>query len=188
VTITRPPAARSYVVVEGALSQVEVARLNAEIDRAAALEGGLKEYPRRLSGESEGGGRTALAGDTALDPESRPEGKHRLDFGGMLAWDQPHCEPFRELLCHGAVKPYLEYDSQLIQSARCLWVCSDGFLTIAAGCSATDTGLTTVRVLSRWIPGRRAAHCITGKHTTSHVHPRKLREILAVPAVTNRRL
>jgi hypothetical protein len=96
------------VVVEGALSASEVERLNAEIDRAAALEGGLKEYPRRLSGEAEDGGRTALAGDTALDPEGRPEGRHRLDFGGMLAWDQPHSEPFRELLCHDAVKPYLD--------------------------------------------------------------------------------
>ena len=97
-----------YVVVEGALSAAEVSRLNTEIDHKAALEGGLKEYPRRLSGAADDGGLTALAGDATMDPEKKPEGRHRLDLGGMLSWEQPHCEPFRELLCHESVKPYLE--------------------------------------------------------------------------------
>ena len=31
-----------------------------------------------------------------------------MDLGGMMAWPKPHCEPFRELLVHPSVKPYLE--------------------------------------------------------------------------------
>ena len=133
----RPLGGRSqdllgYVVVENALSEEEVRRLNAEIDRAAEEAGGLQEYPRRLSGEGEGGALTALAGDPSLDPEGKPEGRHRMDLGGMLSWEQPHCEPFRErdthttttregppgftepvrcwaaVLCHDSVKPYLD--------------------------------------------------------------------------------
>ena len=26
----------------------------------------------------------------------------------MLAWDRPYCEPFRKLLVHPRIKPYLE--------------------------------------------------------------------------------
>jgi hypothetical protein len=35
-------------------------------------------------------------------------GSTRIDLGGMLEWEQPHCEPFRELLVHPRVKPALE--------------------------------------------------------------------------------
>ena len=35
-------------------------------------------------------------------------GTSRGDLGGMLQWEQPDCEPFRELLCHPGIKPALE--------------------------------------------------------------------------------
>jgi len=35
-------------------------------------------------------------------------GSTRIDLGGMLEWEQPHCEPFRELLVHPRVKPALQ--------------------------------------------------------------------------------
>ena len=47
---------QGWIIVEGALSAQEVARLNAEVDRSQAA-GELKEYPRDLSG-----GSSALAG------------------------------------------------------------------------------------------------------------------------------
>ena len=31
----------------------------------------------------------------------------RLDMGGMLFWEQPHCEVFRTMLCHPKLVPYL---------------------------------------------------------------------------------
>lgn len=31
----------------------------------------------------------------------------RFDMGGMLGWEKPHCEPFRELLCHPSLAPVL---------------------------------------------------------------------------------
>lgn len=31
----------------------------------------------------------------------------RKDMGGMLGWPKPHCEPFRDMLCHPAVVPAL---------------------------------------------------------------------------------
>ena len=83
-------------------------RLNAEIDAVAEAQGGMEEYPRRLSGELEDGSPTPLGGDPSLDPQGRPEGRHRMDLGGFLSLPQPSCEPFRELLCHGSVKPYLD--------------------------------------------------------------------------------
>ena len=29
------------------------------------------------------------------------------EFGGMLTWEQPHCQPFRDLLAHPKLVPYL---------------------------------------------------------------------------------
>lgn len=35
-------------------------------------------------------------------------GTTRTDMHGMLSWEQPYCDPFRKLLVHPNVKPYLE--------------------------------------------------------------------------------
>ena len=81
------PQLMGYIVIENALSPAEVAVLNAEVDRTAAEQGGMQEYPRRLSGPGPNAGpevpTTALAGDPAMDPEGRPEGRHRMDVGGF---------------------------------------------------------------------------------------------------------
>ena len=34
--------------------------------------------------------------------------KRRGIFNGMLTWDQPHCQPFRDLLAHVKLIPYLD--------------------------------------------------------------------------------
>ena len=31
-----------------------------------------------------------------------------MALGGMLSWERPHCDPFRELLVNPVVAPYLE--------------------------------------------------------------------------------
>ena len=82
-----------YIVVEGLLSANEVARCNGYIEHqikagAAAFEEGVD-----LSK-----GVPALAGTS-----------NRLRLSGdVLAWQRPYCEPFRELIAHPRLAPYLE--------------------------------------------------------------------------------
>lgn len=78
-----------YIIVENALSTEEVEQCNAAIDHHIE---NLRERDNSLAGGSE-----ALAGTA-----------HRMDMGGMLAWEKPWCEPFRALLVHPNVKPHLE--------------------------------------------------------------------------------
>ncbi len=77
-----------YLVVKDALTPEEIARCNEAIDHHIDQ---LREREGSLAGESE-----TLAGTS-----------HRRDLGGMLAWEQPWCEPFRELLAHPQIVPYL---------------------------------------------------------------------------------
>ena len=78
-----------YLVLKDVLTTEEVAQLNAGIDHHRDL---MCAIDRSLSGDS-----------PALQGTSR-----RKDLGGMLAWERPYCEPFRKLLVHPKVKPYLE--------------------------------------------------------------------------------
>ena len=78
-----------YLVLEQVLTPEEVARCNEAIDLHA---GRLVEDERSLAGGSE-----ALEGTS-----------HRKDLTGMLGWERPGCEPFRDLLVHPTVTPYLE--------------------------------------------------------------------------------
>ena len=78
-----------YLVLEQVLTPEEVARCNEAIDRHADR---LVEDERSLAGESE-----ALEGTS-----------HRKDLTGMLGWERPGCEPFRDLLVHPTVTPYME--------------------------------------------------------------------------------
>ena len=78
-----------YLILRQALTQDEVAELNAGIDHHAD---GMKAIERSLSGAS-----------MAMRGTSR-----RKDLGGMLVWERPFCEPFRKLLVHPRVKPILE--------------------------------------------------------------------------------
>ena len=78
-----------YLIIENALTAEEVAECNAAIDHHIEA---LRERDTSLAG-----GSAALSGTA-----------HRMDMGGMLAWEKPWCEPFRNLLVHPKVKPSLE--------------------------------------------------------------------------------
>jgi hypothetical protein len=78
-----------YLILREVLTQEEVATLNAGIDH----------HIDQLTpmGVSAAGSSKTLAGSS-----------RRLDLGGMLGWERPWCEPFRQLLIHPQVKPILE--------------------------------------------------------------------------------
>ena len=78
-----------YLVLKDVLTAEETAALNAGIDHHRDL---MSEIDRPLSGDSK-----------TMQGTSR-----RKDLGGMLAWERPYCEPFRKLLVHPRIKPYLE--------------------------------------------------------------------------------
>jgi ectoine hydroxylase-related dioxygenase (phytanoyl-CoA dioxygenase family) len=80
-----------FIVVRNVLSEPEVEAANAAIDAqaerlcprdSAALRNTRQETPFAAAGP-------------------------RVDIGGMLQWPQPHCEPFRRLLAHPRLVPYL---------------------------------------------------------------------------------
>ena len=79
-----------YVVVEDALTPEEVAACNEAIDNHADR---IRERPEE---ESLAGGSKVLRGE-----------RGRGDLSGMLTWPQPWCQPFRDLLAHRAIVPYL---------------------------------------------------------------------------------
>jgi len=72
-----------FLVVRNVLTEAEVASANAAIDANA---GGL--VPRGKS----------LRNTQADSPMAAPG--PRLDLGGMLYWEEPHCSIFREILTH----------------------------------------------------------------------------------------
>lgn len=82
-----------FLLVRGVLSLQEVAAANEAIDAHA---GAIKE--RLDPGVRNTKPGTPLAGDGTTG---------RRDLGGMLGWPQPHCEPFRALLAHPRLVPYL---------------------------------------------------------------------------------
>ena len=79
-----------YLVVPDALSAQEVAQCNEAIDSNPDR---MRERPEEqsLSGESR-----TLKGQQG-----------RGDLGGMLTWAKPWCDPFRHLLAHPVIVPYL---------------------------------------------------------------------------------
>ncbi|MQC82614.1 MAG: hypothetical protein DWG79_01975 [Chloroflexi bacterium] len=79
-----------YLVVENALTPEEVAACNEAIDQNTER---IQERPKEqsLSGES-----TTLKGKQG-----------RGDLGGMLTWPKPWCQPFRDLLAHPVMVPYM---------------------------------------------------------------------------------
>ncbi|MCA1596899.1 MAG: phytanoyl-CoA dioxygenase family protein [Chloroflexi bacterium] len=80
---------QGFLVVRGLLSPEEVDRLNAAFDanRDKMVD----------DGNSHTGDSTTLKGDFK-----------RGMFHGMLTWDHPWCDPFRELLVHPRAVPYLD--------------------------------------------------------------------------------
>ena len=79
-----------YLVVEDALTPEEVRACNEAIDR----------NPDRIQVRS---GELSLSGGSSV-----LRGEHgRGDIGGMLAWPKPWGQPFRDLLAHPRIVPYL---------------------------------------------------------------------------------
>jgi len=82
-----------FLVVRGVLTQEEVAAANAAVDaHSGDIRERLDQDLRNTKPNS------ALEGDAL---------KGRRDLGGMLGWDPPHREPFRNLLAHPRLVPYL---------------------------------------------------------------------------------
>ena len=78
-----------YLVLPNALTTEEVDACNQAIDHNIEL---LRERESSLAGGSE-----SLTGTA-----------YRQDMGDMLSWERPWCEPFRQLLVHAKVSPYLK--------------------------------------------------------------------------------
>ena len=79
-----------YLVVENALTPEEIAACNKAIDNNPDRMR-IRPPEQSLSGESK-----------------TLKGKHgRTDLGGMLTWPKPWCQPFRDLLAHPNIVPYL---------------------------------------------------------------------------------
>ena len=77
---------QGYIVLEGVLSEAEVARANEAVDRHA------DRIRERIGELSLSGDSAALKGITG-----------RGDLGGLLGWEKPWCDPFREMLVHPRV-------------------------------------------------------------------------------------
>lgn len=81
---------QGYLVVEGVLSADEVAAANAAIDHHA------DKIVERVGELSLSGQSKTLQGETG-----------RGDLGGLLSWDKPWRDPFRAMLAHPKIVPYL---------------------------------------------------------------------------------
>ncbi|MCE2448293.1 MAG: hypothetical protein J4F35_07900 [Candidatus Latescibacteria bacterium] len=79
---------KGFVHLKGVLSQEEVDRCNAAIDAHADR---FFHTERTLEGDSK------VLGGT----------NKQKWMEGMLEWERPHCEPFRDLLVHAKIQPYL---------------------------------------------------------------------------------
>ena len=84
---------QGFLVVKKFLSDDEVETLNKALDANLDKRGEFGE-PNVLSGQWE---------DKPLEGKFSPF-RH---FSGMLTWDQPWCQPFRNLLAHPKLIPYL---------------------------------------------------------------------------------
>jgi hypothetical protein len=78
-----------YIVIEGALSTAELAAANAAVDHCGAQ---ISIHSNDLAGRS-----TTLMGKTG-----------RGDMSGLLTWEKPHCDIFRDMMVHPAFTPRLE--------------------------------------------------------------------------------
>ena len=83
---------QGFLHVEGVLSPAEVKAMNDAIDAHIGDEYADDFFPRE-DGVGYGGG---------MDGQYNAR-----TFGDMLTWEKPHCLPFRELIAHPQVIPYL---------------------------------------------------------------------------------
>jgi ectoine hydroxylase-related dioxygenase (phytanoyl-CoA dioxygenase family) len=81
---------QGFLDVEGVLSKAEVAAANEAIERHAD---GIVERVGEASLSSDS---KTMQGETG-----------RGDLGGLLSWEKPWCDPFRAMLAHPQITPYL---------------------------------------------------------------------------------
>ncbi|MDA0710513.1 MAG: phytanoyl-CoA dioxygenase family protein [bacterium] len=162
-----------YLVVENALTREEVEACNKAIDN------NLDQMRVRSSEQSLSGASMAL------------KGKHgRGDLGGMLTWPRPHCQPFRNLLAHPIIIPYLaellREDYRLDHLYGIVMEKGAEGHTLHGGGTADDLthfyqfhngrmrcGLTVVSfVLTDCNPGDGGFACIPGSHKSNYKTPR----------------
>ena len=104
-----PPAVRATITV---------GQLRAALERFE-LDDGWKLPPAQVENLVGTGGQLAREGFEPVGGRphrvSEPEDSDLLSvgcsnwrIGGQLEWPQPHCEPFRELLCHPRLQPVLD--------------------------------------------------------------------------------
>jgi hypothetical protein len=127
-----------FAILKGVLTPEEVDRCNAAIDAHA---GEFFHTERTLEGNSK------VLGGTAKQKWME----------GMLAWEPPACEPFRELLVHARVQPYL---NELLGGGHRL---DHGPLLIAMDIQLADEG-----------PGDGGLAVIPGSHKANFPLPEKL--------------
>ena len=161
-----------YLVVENALDPRDVDSCNEAIDNQR------EEIHIRAPEESLARGATALVGKQG-----------RGDLGGMLTWPKPWSQPFRDLLAHSVIVPYLDellgpgfrldhlYGITMNKGA-------EGFVLHGGGNTGDLThsyqyhngqmrcGLTVVTwVLSDHGPGDGGFACIPGSHKSNYEPP-----------------
>ncbi len=78
-----------YLVIEGALTPEQVVVANAAVDHHADQIG-------------------LRPNDLARGSKTLQGSQGRGDLGGMLTWDKPHCDPFRDMIVNPNVTPHLE--------------------------------------------------------------------------------
>ena len=79
-----------YLIIQNVLTSEEIALANEAIDRHQD-QGRIRPREQTLDGDS-----PALRGE-----------KGRGELGGMLHWEEPWCTPFRDMLVHPRIVPYL---------------------------------------------------------------------------------
>ena len=164
-----------YLVVENALTSDEIAACNKAIDNNPDKMR-IRPTEQSLSGESK-----------AL------KGKHgRTDLSGMLTWPTPWCQPFRNLLAHPNIVPYLaellREDCRLDHLYGIIMEKGAEGHVMHGGGTADDLthfyqfhngrmrcGLTVVAwVLTDCNPGEGGFACIPGSHKSNYRTPRDI--------------
>ena len=166
-----------YIVLENALTSGEVRACNEAIDH----------NPQHISEEP-----SLVKGAGALT------GPHvRGDLNGMLTWPKPWCTPFRDLLAHPRITPYLVellrdgfrldhvYGIVMSKGAEGLELHHDGtsddltsFYQFHNG--RMRCGLTVVTwILTDCGPGDGGFMCIPGSHKSNYAVPEDVRHLEA---------
>jgi hypothetical protein len=168
---------RGFLVVKEALTAHEVAALNdaldANIDRRVVAEPATADFE-------------ALAGE------------RRYEFRDLLTWPQPWCQPFRDLIAHSALTPYLDevlgmnWHLDRMPEALLYGKGTEGHALHPYGVGWTQPGryyaedsgeirngaIVVEFLLSDQIEGQGGFSCIPGSHKSRIVRPESISRFL----------